>query len=68
MKEISCPAPDRKNRATQLEPQHLSPLLYQDPAMHLLPSSVLQPNSGLTQYECGHMKPLVCAKQSSTSI
>jgi hypothetical protein len=33
---------------------------------HTLPSDVLPPNSGLTQYECGRMKPLLCAKQSST--
>jgi hypothetical protein len=41
------------------------PRLHQEPAMHLLSSNVLPPNSGLTQYECGRMKPLLCAKQSS---
>jgi hypothetical protein len=46
----------------------ISPRLYQVPATRLLPSNVPTPNSGLKQYECGCMKPLLCAKQSSTGI
>ncbi len=45
-----------------------TPRLYQEPATRWLPSNVPSPNLGLTQYECGRMKPLLCAKQSSTGI
>ncbi len=40
----------------------ISPRLYQEPAMHLLPSNVPPPNPGLTQYEWGRMKLSLCAK------
>jgi hypothetical protein len=45
-----------------------SSLLVPRDAMRLLPSNIPPPNLGLIQYECGRMKPLLCAKQSSRGI
>ncbi len=60
----------RKNGVTLLNPStvNISPRLYQQPATCWLPSNLPIPKSGLTQYKCGCLKLLLCAKQSSTGI
>ncbi len=68
--QSDCPSLGRKNRATQLDPQHRGyfPLPVPRAGYAFATSNVPKPNSGLTQYECGRMKPFLCAEQSWTGI
>ncbi len=67
---FDCPAWLRKNGATQLDPQHSGYFPPPVPRAGYAPSTLLllDKQCRSTQYECGHMKPLLRSKQWLTGI
>ncbi len=60
-----CSAQPKKNGSTWLDPQHCQMFNLSRTSIIYMQSSLLFPDTqtGLTQYDCGHKKPLLCLKQ-----